>query len=166
MNIIDDLDKALIAQKSDVPGDFNLFALLSKLTKLPLEKLAIVAYVFQRHLEWLEQINVPLDEDAKYVLEEHIAAYTTSTKLAHAALNGTSVSVLRSDLVTDPLDVCRGCEVQLLCFSDKRSTPEKCMQGYSDCDVVLLRRGVVTLKTNHPDGTYTVALRVIHVRED
>ena len=163
MNIIDDLDKALLAQKSDVPGDFNLFALLSKLTKLPLEKLAIVAYVFQRHLEWLEQINVPLDEDAKYVLEEHIAAYTTSTKLAHAALNGTSVSVLRSDLVTDPLDVCRGCEVQLLCFSDKRSTPEKCMQGYSDCDVVLLRRGVVTLKTNHPDGTYTVALRVIHV---
>ena len=166
MNIIDDLDKALLAQKSDVPGDFNLFALLSKLTKLPLEKLAIVAYVFQRHLEWLEQINVPLDEDAKYVLEEHIAAYTTSTKLAHAALNGTSVSVLRSDLVTDPLDVCRGCEVQLLCFSDKRSTPEKCMQEYSDCDVVLLRRGVVTLKTNHPDGTYTVALRVIHVRED
>lgn len=166
MDIIDDLNKALLAQKSDVPGDFNLFALLSKLTKLPLEKLAIVAYVFQRHLEWLEQINVPLDEDAKYVLEEHIAAYTTSTKLAHAALNGTSVSVLRSDLVTDPLDVCRGCEVQLLCFSDKRSTPEKCMQGYSDCDVVLLRRGVVTLKTNHPDGTYTVALRVIHVRED
>ena len=163
MDIIDDLNKALLAQKSDVPGDFNLFALLSKLTKLPLEKLAIVAYVFQRHLEWLEQINVPLDEDAKYVLEEHIAAYTTSTKLAHAALNGTSVSVLRSDLVTDPLDVCRGCEVQLLCFSDKRSTPEKCMQGYSDCDVVLLRRGVVTLKTNHPDGTYTVALRVIHV---
>ncbi len=163
MDIIDDLNKALLAQKSDMPGDFNLFTLLFKLTKLPLEKLAIVAYVFQRHIEWLEQVNVPLGEDTKYALEEHIAAYTTSTKLAHAALSGTSVSVLRSDLVTDPLDVCRGCEVQLLCLNDKRSTPEKCMQGYSDCDVVLLRRGVVTLKTNHPDGTYTVPLRVIHV---
>lgn len=163
MNLIDGLDKALRAQRSDVSGDFNLFTLLAKLTKLPLEKLAIVAYVFQQHLEWLEQINVPLDADTKYVLEEHVAAYTTSTKLARAALAGTSVRVLRSDLITDPLDVCRGCEVQLLCLSDKRSTPEKCMQAYSDCDVVLLRRGVVTLKTNHPDGTYTVALRVIHV---
>lgn len=163
MNIIDDLDKALLAQKSDVPGDFNLFTLLSKLTKLPLEKLGIVAYVLQRHLEWLEQVNVPLDEETKYLLEQHIAAYTESTKLAYAALNGTTVKVLRSDLVTDPLDVCRGCEVQLLCINDKRSTPEKCMQGYSDCDVVLLRRGVVTLKTNHPDGTYTVQLRDIHV---
>ncbi len=166
MNIIDDLDKALLAQKSDVPGDFNLFTLLSKLTKLPLEKLSIVTYVLQQHPEWLARVDVPLGAETKYALDEHIEAYTTSTKLAYAALNGSSVRVLRSDLVTDPLDVCRGCEVQLLCLSDRRSTPEKCLQEYSDCDVVLLRRGVVTLKTNHPDGTYTVALRVIHVRED